>query len=430
VHGNRDSGVFELGWFRRSEVLNCPNTRLIIVPNIDTFPPFPTIITVAESLIRTHTFFPAIFPYYSAMQRLKHSLKSLISTAVQRAYPVSPPIPLDLPKASQNCDFVCKVPGEIYDKYQKEGVCFGLFNTRELADGVFVHIERSPMLRKVKVNGLGELEFTLDEAFLDSALGEINGKFEMESRGKGLEGVNLMVDWRNPSSSWRAFLAAESILRCFTRIGIPAETRIYGEMVPAGLLADPSAALTKTKSLLRRKQEVQSTADFVKGNLPIGKGFIHMTDVGLRPALAEFEPIHVFSPVFDCTGKQISASFSLTSSSILKMQATSSILPVQIRPSDDQISYDRLSLLFTLPAASNPSETASTRRLSVLLAQYCDIVYDSPRLGPVHLASYLDSIVQTTAQCKGDLSPRLAEATGKVAAQACSLLCLRPTDQS
>lgn len=357
------------------------------------------------------------------MRRLKQDLKTLISTAVQRAYPVRLPIPLDLPKASQNCDFVCKAPGEIYEKYQKEGVCFGLFNARELADGVFVHIEKSPMLRKVKVNGLGELEFTLEEVFLDSVLGEINGKFELESRGKQLEGVNLMLNWPTQSSTLRACLSAQSIQRCFSRLGIRAETRIYGEIAPAGLLSDLTAVLAKAQRVLYRKQGNQSVADLVKGNLPIGKSFVHMTDVGLKPALKDLEPIHAFSGIFDDTGKQISASFHLNSSSILKIQATSPVLPVQISPLDDEISFDQL---FSLVEGSFPSETSSTRRLSVLLAQYSDTVFDTPRLGPAHLASYLDAIMKTTAQCRPYLSHRLAEATGKVAAQACFLLCLRP----
>ena len=355
------------------------------------------------------------------MRRLQLNLKALLSKAVQRAYPVTLPVSLGVPKPSQNCDFVSQVPGEIFDKYQKEGVCYGLFNAREVADGVFVHIERSPLVRKVKVNGLGELELTLEEGFLETVLEEINGKFEIERSGKSLEGVNLMMDWRSFSSACRAGICAETIIKCLKRANQPSETRIYGEIAQIDL-SDPTAMLSIARSVLNRN--TQASADFVRSKLPSGKSFIHCTDISLKPVFAQFQPIHIFSSIFDPSGNPISADFNPTPSDILKIQATSPILPVQITPADDQNAFHQLSSLLYLPSSANPIDTYSTRRLSVLLAQYSDIIHETPVLGPTHLASYVDSIVQTIAPIKSSLSPKLAYATAIVAAEARSLLGL------
>lgn len=230
------------------------------------------------------------------------------------------------------------------------------------------------------------------------------------------------MDWRSISSACRANICAKTIIRCLKRANQHAETRIYGEIAQIDLLSDPSAMLSIARSVLNRT--TQGSEDFVRSKLPIGKTFIHCTDISLKPVFAQFQPIHVFSSIFDAMGKQISAAFNPTPSDILKIQATSPILPVQISPTDDQNAFNQLSCLLSLPSNANPIDTYSTRRLSVLLAQYSDIIYETPVLGPTHLASYLDSILKTIAPIKSSLSPKLANATAKVAAEACSLLGL------
>jgi hypothetical protein len=86
------------------------------------------------------------------MRLVKREVQTLVSEAAKRAYPVTLVAELRHPSASQDCDLVSPLPRTIYEKYQRDGVCFGLYNAREIADGVFVHVQRSTILKTVKIS--------------------------------------------------------------------------------------------------------------------------------------------------------------------------------------------------------------------------------------------------------------------------------------
>lgn len=102
---------------------------------------------------------------------LKKNLTQLISKAVSRAFPV-----FDTAKILGNqtrTDYITNIPSEVFYKYQKENVTFGLFNIREIADCIFVNCDKQPYIKQITVSGTGELEILIDDLYILNVLNRI-----------------------------------------------------------------------------------------------------------------------------------------------------------------------------------------------------------------------------------------------------------------
>lgn len=54
-------------------------------------------------------------------------------------------------------DFVFNVPEIIFQKYRNGPVCFGLFKSSEVADAIFVNIDRGELIKRVMIDETSRL---------------------------------------------------------------------------------------------------------------------------------------------------------------------------------------------------------------------------------------------------------------------------------
>lgn len=128
------------------------------------------------------------------MLYLKKHLSNVISNAATRAFPISDSAKV-LAK-SKHCDFTSDIANEIFQKYLKETTAFGLFNSREIADCIFVNIEKKEFLKQVQVSGLGELEVFVEEKYLKDKANELmrNSEISFERKGSVIEAQYVVED--------------------------------------------------------------------------------------------------------------------------------------------------------------------------------------------------------------------------------------------
>lgn len=105
------------------------------------------------------------------MLAIRKTLKSILTKATRVAYPVDETAKIE--PNIMRCDYISTVARDVYDKYKKVDVCFGLFNPREIADGIFVNVERSEIIDKVKIGGMGELEIWLNNNYLVKSMNNV-----------------------------------------------------------------------------------------------------------------------------------------------------------------------------------------------------------------------------------------------------------------
>lgn len=119
---------------------------------------------------------------------IKSRLTSIFTSAISTAFPVKDVAQIEYAKHS---DLACKSPSLIYNKYRKEQVCFGLFNSREIADCIFVNVERDYLIKRVEVSGMGDLKIFLSDEFLYNAIGDIY--HNQRIYGKEIEGKSRVI---------------------------------------------------------------------------------------------------------------------------------------------------------------------------------------------------------------------------------------------
>ena len=349
------------------------------------------------------------------MKSVGRELRGMVEFALRRAYPVKEAVSFYPPRPSQNCDFVTNIPTIVFEKYQQEGVCFGLFNAREIADGIFVHIPKSPTVKRVKISGMGELELTLEDDFVNGAIDQLsdNCKFPTtESDNMPTFGLNLLPDWRSYSTTLRMAVCAGSITECIAQIQRRCELFVYGSPITVDILCDAQLlSATAASVLTNNKPKNQSTFAFVNSQLPQNLSVISLTDIGLRPAFTQFSPLHTFSPVFGPSGKPISKEFPITLESIFGIQSENSISPLVLKSENSD--FTRFSQLSTATASPTPEDSASSRRLSVLLLQLFDVLQSMPELGPASLCKY--ALTMQTYCEQSRLTAVQAKATRNVA---------------
>lgn len=119
---------------------------------------------------------------------IKHRLTSIFTQAIQTAFPISDSANIEY---SKQADLICKSPPQIYEKYRKEQVCFGLFNSREIADSIFVNVDRDYSIKRVEVSGMGDLKIFLNNEFLYESMLDLYNSERIYTQE--IEGMDYLV---------------------------------------------------------------------------------------------------------------------------------------------------------------------------------------------------------------------------------------------
>ena len=75
------------------------------------------------------------------MLYLRKSISFLLSQAASKAFPINETADIRLSQSKN--DFVSNIATNIFNKYQKQNTSFGLFNSREVADCIFVNCSKN-----------------------------------------------------------------------------------------------------------------------------------------------------------------------------------------------------------------------------------------------------------------------------------------------
>lgn len=105
------------------------------------------------------------------MLYLKKSISELLTGATAKAFPVSEIAEIKNPH--RKADYLSNIPSVIYDKYKKEQHAFGLFNSREIADSIFVNCPKVSWIKQIQVSGTGDLEIFISEKYMLSIVNNI-----------------------------------------------------------------------------------------------------------------------------------------------------------------------------------------------------------------------------------------------------------------
>ncbi|CAG9311205.1 argS [Blepharisma stoltei] len=163
------------------------------------------------------------------MLPIKRTLNSLISKAAQIAYPVNDQATII--EGQYLCDFTSSIASHIYHTYKKGEVSFGLFNPREIADGIFVNVNKHELIDKVTIGGQGEIEVTLSNRYLSNALNSVlsNEKVlissEIPQKTYSILLTGPTLDEGLELFHVRELLLSESMKKCNELLGIPTSSQ-------------------------------------------------------------------------------------------------------------------------------------------------------------------------------------------------------------
>lgn len=105
---------------------------------------------------------------------IKQTLAALVKAAAERAFPITLSPKVEQAPWVREADYVTNAPKELFKahkkNYDKSEVCFGYFNSREVADCIFVQLARHPMLKRTVIGGDGSLEFEICGDWIEKEL--------------------------------------------------------------------------------------------------------------------------------------------------------------------------------------------------------------------------------------------------------------------
>ena len=105
------------------------------------------------------------------MLYIKKNLSKIVSEAAAKAFPVSNDAVIK--SCDTKIDYITNIASEIFYKNQKNNIAFGLFNPREIADGIFVNCSKQSYIRQVQISGTGDLEIFINDNYLMQMANEI-----------------------------------------------------------------------------------------------------------------------------------------------------------------------------------------------------------------------------------------------------------------
>lgn len=102
------------------------------------------------------------------MVPLSRILANITAKAVSTAFPITETASVGVSRLSS--DYSSAIPTEIYNKHRIDRVAFGLFNPREIADSLFVNIEKHPCIERTEISVVGDLDFHIKNDYLLEAV--------------------------------------------------------------------------------------------------------------------------------------------------------------------------------------------------------------------------------------------------------------------
>lgn len=105
------------------------------------------------------------------MIRVKKGIERVLEQAVNRAYPVNEKCVIK--KVNFGADYQTDLPKKVFDKYKTGIHTFGMFNEREIADGIFANCDKSEFIRAVQVSGIGDLQVFINENYICTVFNKI-----------------------------------------------------------------------------------------------------------------------------------------------------------------------------------------------------------------------------------------------------------------
>lgn len=112
------------------------------------------------------------------MLAIKKELEKALTKATQLAFPVKDQAKVK-PKSAL-ADYECSIPSQVFNNYKKEQVTFGLFTSREIADAIFVNVEKQKYLQRVEISVTGDLDLYLKDSYLLEEINSILHKRRIE----------------------------------------------------------------------------------------------------------------------------------------------------------------------------------------------------------------------------------------------------------
>jgi hypothetical protein len=320
---------------------------------------------------------------------IKSRLTSIFTSAISTAFPVKDVAQIEYSKHS---DLVCKSPSQIYNKYRKEQVCFGLFNSREIADCIFVNVERDYLIKRVEVSGMGDLKIFLNDEFLYNAVGDIYENQRIYA--KEIQGHSrvIMMEWCRDlnieGSVMKDRYYAETYQRIYEAMGGRCEIDLClnaNNQIDIGKIDNKNTDLKiivplysdKHKSYISDLSKIIHSGDLLF-NLP------HSTNVSydkikkyLYKSLPDTDPNTLNqllnnSILYEVLIHDLSNTFYISSSSLLKVSKDSYLGMLKI------LSYlHSKSHISTPPISSSILESDHYRHLILHILKYKDTLHDS-----------------------------------------------------
>jgi hypothetical protein len=102
----------------------------------------------------------------------------MLSEAASKAFPIS--LKAEIRSALQNADYLSNLPSNVFEAHKTGTHAFGLFNSREIADCIFVNCPKTDYIKQIQVSGTGELEIFISEDYMKAVVNGIIDKQSLE----------------------------------------------------------------------------------------------------------------------------------------------------------------------------------------------------------------------------------------------------------